>query len=91
MFDLVLRKMLLFLEMDIVNRLEIFFYVGCVLMVQLVFCCFMYGQGYLMVGFWDNYCVLIKRIDELFGMFKQYFNVIVICEDLVVFSLYLNL
>jgi hypothetical protein len=60
-------------------------------MVQLALRCFTHGQGHPTVGFWDNYCALIKRTDELFGMLKQHLNATAIREDPVAFSLYLNL
>ncbi|KAF4990934.1 hypothetical protein FGRMN_8172 [Fusarium graminum] len=66
-------------------------YAGCVLMVDLALSCFSHGQKQAKTGFWDGYCDLVKKTDELFGMLKRHLNAGAIRSDPVAFSLYLNL
>nr|D2E9X1.1 RecName: Full=Depudecin biosynthesis cluster-specific transcription activator DEP6; AltName: Full=Depudecin biosynthesis cluster protein 6 [Alternaria brassicicola]ACZ57549.1 predicted transcription factor [Alternaria brassicicola] len=70
---------------------EITSYAGCVLMVELALRCFDNGQKRDTPGFWDDYCALVKKTDDLFKTLKRHLNATSIREDPVAFSLYLNL
>jgi hypothetical protein len=70
---------------------EISSYAGCVLMVDLALRCFDHGQSTATAGFWDGYCTLVKKTDNLFEILKQHLNAASIRSDPVAFSLYLNL
>jgi hypothetical protein len=70
---------------------EITSYAGCVLMVELALRCFDNGQKRDKPGFWDDYCALVKKTDDLFKILKRHLNATSIREDPVAFSLYLNL
>jgi len=70
---------------------EITSYAGCVLMVELALRCFDHGQQRDTPGFWDDYCTLVKKTDNLFIILKRHLNATSIREDPVAFSLYLNL
>jgi hypothetical protein len=70
---------------------EITSYAGCVLMVELALRCFDHGQQRDRPGFWDDYCALVKKTDDLFIILKRHLNATSIREDPVAFSLYLNL
>ncbi|USP74007.1 Depudecin biosynthesis cluster-specific transcription activator DEP6 [Curvularia clavata] len=70
---------------------ELSSYAGCVLMVELALRCFDNGQNRNKPGFWDDYCALVKRTDDLFKILKRHLNATSIREDPVAFSLYLNL
>jgi hypothetical protein len=70
---------------------EITSYAGCVLMVELALRCFDHGQQREAPGFWDSYCDLVKKIDDLFTILKPHLNTTSIREDPIAFSLYMNL
>ncbi|KAF5664284.1 putative DHA14-like major facilitator ABC transporter [Fusarium heterosporum] len=89
--DLIALPMPFLSEISTEPRYELSSYAGCVLMVDLALRCFDHGQGQTTSGFWDDYCALVKRIDDLVGILKQHLNATSIRSDPVAFSLYLNL
>ena len=60
-------------------------------MVELALRCFDHGQQCDKPGFWDDYCALVKKTDDLFILLKRHLNATSIREDPVAFSLYMNL
>ncbi|KAK2612302.1 Depudecin biosynthesis cluster-specific transcription activator dep6 [Conoideocrella luteorostrata] len=89
--DLIPLKMPFLSDLGTEPMPEISSYAGCVLMVELALRCFDHGEERVTTGFWDGYCALVKKTDELFGMLKRHLNATSIREDPVAFSLYLNL
>ncbi|KAH4308379.1 hypothetical protein HBH70_043480 [Parastagonospora nodorum] len=84
-------KMPSLLKVSIEPGPEITSYAGCVLMVELALRCFDHGQQRDTPGFWDDYCAIVKKTDDLFIILKRHLNATSIREDPVAFSLYLNL
>ena len=79
------------LDVGAESGVEISSYAGCVLMVELALRCFDHGQKRDIQGFWDDYCTLVKKTDDLFILLKRHLNAASIREDPVAFSLYMNL
>nr|BAZ95820.1 cpaN2 transcription factor [Curvularia pallescens] len=89
--DLEPLKMPSLLDINTEPGPEMTSYAGCVLMVELALRCFDNGKKKNELGFWDDYCALVKKTDDLFKILKRHLNAISIREDPVAFSLYLNL
>ena len=70
---------------------EITSYAGCVLMVELALSCFDRDQQHGIPGFWDGYCTLVKKAEDLSVILKHHLNATSIREDPIAFSLYMNL
>lgn len=70
---------------------ELSSYAGCVVMVDLALRCFDHAQEPKELGFWDEYCILAKRADDLVVMLKHHLNAESVRHDPVAFSLYLSL
>ncbi|KAF4336885.1 hypothetical protein FBEOM_9265 [Fusarium beomiforme] len=89
--ELVPLKMPFLSDIDIEPMADISSYAGCVLMVELALNCFSHTEDCASNGFWDGYCALVKKTDQLFGTLKEHLNATSIRNDPVAFSLYLNL
>ncbi|CAN9209202.1 unnamed protein product [Alternaria alternata] len=89
--DLEPLKMPYLLDVSTESGSEITSYAGCVLMVELALSCFDRDQQHGIPGFWDGYCTLVKKAEDLSVILKHHLNATSIREDPIAFSLYMNL